>query len=284
MQTVSRVADLRRAIGTARSSGREPVALVPTMGNLHAGHIALVEAAHSAGGLIVASVFVNPLQFAPGEDYEQYPRTLEIDQAKLAEAGVDLLFAPTEAEMYPNGDPGTRVRVEGLSDILCGAYRAGHFDGVTTVVSKLFNQVAPDLAFFGEKDYQQLVVIRRMAADLHMPVAVHGVPTMREADGLATSSRNQYLDADERRAAPVLYATLRSIADRVAAGESDFAAMASEGRARLTAAGFRMEYLEVRDADLRPPAPGTEIGDLRVLAAGWLGRARLIDNVPVSEK
>lgn len=281
MHTVSRVADLRRSVADARASGRGPVALVPTMGNLHAGHLALIEAAREAGGFTVASVFVNPLQFGPGEDYEHYPRTLDADRRQLADAGVDLLFAPSETEMYPHGGPGTRVRVEGLSDVLCGAHRVGHFDGVTTVVAKLFNQVVPDHAFFGEKDYQQLVVIRRMVADLHMPVAVHGVPTAREADGLATSSRNQYLAADERRVAPELYASLYNIAERMAAGEHDIAGMTDEARARLSAAGFRMDYLEVRDADLQQPPPAADPTDCRVLAAGWLGRARLIDNVPV---
>lgn len=282
MQTVSRVTEVRRAIAEARASKGGPITFVPTMGNLHHGHMALVEAARRAGGFTVASVFVNPLQFAPGEDYEQYPRTLDADSQLLADAGVDLLFAPSVNEMHPYEGAGTRVRVEGLTDVLCGAYRAGHFDGVTTVVNKLFNQIAPDQAYFGEKDYQQLVVIRRMVADLHMPVTVHGVATAREADGLATSSRNQYLDAADRKAAPELHATLRAMADRVAAGECDFASLADEGRARLTAAGFQMDYLELRDAELQTPSAAADPSDLRVLAAGWLGQARLIDNVPVA--
>lgn len=282
MQIVSRVTDLRRVIAEVRASSSAPVTFVPTMGNLHHGHMALINSARSAGGFTVVSIFVNPLQFAPGEDYEQYPRTLEADRELLSEAGVDLLFAPSVAEMHPYEGAGTRVRVEGLSEVLCGACRAGHFDGVTTVVSKLFNQVAPDLAFFGEKDYQQLVVIRRMVADLHMPVSVQGVPTAREADGLATSSRNQYLDARVRKAAPELYATLCVIADRVAAGEQNFPRLLEEGEARLAAAGFQMDYLELRDANLQTPSPGGESADLRVLAAGWLGQARLIDNVPVA--
>lgn len=282
MQVVSRVTELRQAIGDARAAGRGPIGFVATMGNLHHGHMGLIEAARAAGGFTVASVFVNPLQFAPGEDYEQYPRTLDSDRELLVEAGVDLLFAPSVQEMHPYEGAGTRVRVEGLTDVLCGAYRAGHFDGVTTVVNKLFNQVAPDEAFFGEKDYQQLVVIRRMAADLHMPVAVTGVPTAREEDGLAASSRNQYLEGREREAAPALYATLCAVAERVAAGERDFANLSESGRERLTAAGFQMDYLEVRDSELQQPSPEAKSTDLRVLAAGWLGKARLIDNVPIA--
>lgn len=259
------------------------MAFVPTMGNLHHGHMALVEAAREVGDFTVASVFVNPLQFAPGEDYEQYPRTLDADREMLAAAGVDLLFAPSVADMHPNPGPGTRVRVEGLSDILCGAHRTGHFDGVTTVVSKLFNLVLPDHAFFGEKDYQQLVVIRRMVADLHMPVVVHGVPTARESDGLAASSRNQYLDAAQRETAPLLYATLRQIAARIGAGERDFEAILAAGREHLSAAGFRVEYLEIHDSELRQALPASAVAGLRVLAAGWLGKARLIDNLAVSD-
>lgn len=281
MQVVNRVTDLRRVIAEARAADKGPVAFVPTMGNLHEGHMALVEAARQASGFAVASTFVNPLQFSPGEDYEQYPRTPEDDRERFAEAGVDLLFAPSEAEMYPRGGSATRVQVEGLSADLCGAYREGHFDGVTTVVSKLFNQVMPDLAFFGEKDYQQLVIIRRMVADLHMPVDVQGVPTVREADGLAASSRNQYLDAKARRAAPELYATLCELADRVVAGERDLAALAAEGNQRLDAVGFSMEYLEFRDADLQPPTANHDGAEWRILAAGKLGKARLIDNVPI---
>lgn len=183
--------------------------------------------------------------------------------------------------MYPRGGSDTRVQVEGLSEDLCGAHRAGHFDGVTTVVSKLFNQISPDLAFFGEKDYQQLVVIRRMVADLHMPVDVQGVPTVRESDGLAASSRNQYLEADERRAAPEMYATLCALAERIAAGERDFSALAEEGNHWLRDAGFDMEYLALRDADLQEPTASTDCESCRILAAGKLGQARLIDNVPV---
>lgn len=281
MQTICCVTELRQVIAEARSAGCGPVAFVPTMGNLHRGHMRLIEAACREGGLIVVSVFVNPLQFAPGEDYEQYPRTLEADGQLLADAGVDLLFAPSVEEMNPHAGPGTRVRVEGLADVLCGAHRAGHFDGVTTVVSKLFHQVLPDLAFFGEKDYQQLMVIQRMVEDLHIPVTVRGVPTLREADGLAASSRNQYLDVQARAVAPMLYATLHDIAVRIAAGERDFAALGAAGRDQLVAAGFQMDYLEVHDLDLQPASPASDPGRLRVLAAGWLGEARLIDNVPI---
>ena len=274
-QLVHTVADLRAAV----DAGRGSLALVPTMGNLHAGHLSLVKVARELAERTVASIFVNPLQFGPGEDYDSYPRTLEQDVDRLAAAGVDLVFAPGVADMYPLGHAETRVALDDLASDLCGAYRPGHFTGVTTVVSMLFNQVRPDIAVFGEKDYQQLALIRRMVADLHFPVAIRSVPTARADDGLALSSRNQYLDHDERRRAPALYATLQELGTRLRAGERDFAALAARGQALLREAGFEPEYVTVRAPDLQPPDAGAD--EFVILAAAHLGRARLIDNLRI---
>lgn len=259
----------------------ERVAFVPTMGNLHRGHLALMEQARGQADRLVVSVFVNPLQFGEGEDLEAYPRTLERDREAVAAAGADLLFAPSESEMYPRGRAGvTRVAVPGLSDELCGAGRPGHFQGVATVVAKLFHIVEPDVAVFGEKDYQQLVVLRRMVEDLDFAVEVVAGPTVREADGLALSSRNGYLTSEERAIAPALYAALRQAAADLAAGTGR-EAVERAGWAALEAAGFIPEYFSVRRAaDLAPP--GAEETDRVVLAAARLGRARLIDNLRVT--
>lgn len=271
---------MRRAVARWRGAG-ERVALVPTMGNLHAGHLALVGRARALAGRVVVSVFVNPTQFGPGEDFAAYPRTLRADAARLRAAGADLLFAPGVAGMYPGGAaPGTVVSVPGLSTDLCGAHRPGHFDGVASVVLRLFNVVGPDVAVFGEKDYQQLVLLRRMAADLHLPVRLVGVATVRERDGLAMSSRNQYLDADERRSAPALHAALLACRARLLAGARDYRALEREAAGALRRAGFVPDYVAIRAAaDLAPPRRGER--RLRVLAAARLGRARLIDNVAV---
>ena len=280
MQTVHTVAELRARVAAWKRAG-ERVAFVPTMGNLHRGHLHLVERARERAPRTVASIFVNPTQFGPNEDFAGYPRTLDDDSRQLAAVGLDLLFAPGVAEMYPRPlDEMTQVTVPELSGILCGASRPIHFRGVATVVSKLFNMAQPDVALFGEKDWQQLMVIRRLVADLDFPVEIVGVPTVREADGLALSSRNGYLTAEERAIAPVLYATLTASAERLRAGERDCERLTSEAKARLAAAGFRPDYFEIRRAcDLRPPADGDT--DLRILAAAWLGRARLIDNLAV---
>jgi pantoate--beta-alanine ligase len=281
MLTVHASADLRAQVADWRRAG-ERVALVPTMGNLHAGHLRLVEHARALASRTVASIFVNPLQFGPNEDYAGYPRTLDDDRQQLESVGLDLLFAPTVAALYPRPlEEMAQVIVPGLSQILCGASRPIHFRGVATVVAKLFNLAQPDVAVFGEKDWQQLVVIRRMAADLDLPVEIVGVPTVRETDGLAMSSRNRYLTPEERGSAPTLYATLTTCAARLRAGERDYAALAADARARLAAAGFRPDYFEIRRADdLQPPT--AEDRELRILAAAWLGRARLIDNLPVT--
>ena len=280
MQTVHTIAELRAQVMAWKRAG-EQVALVPTMGNLHRGHIHLVECARELAPRTVASIFVNPMQFGPSEDFAAYPRTLDADSRQLETAGLDLLFAPSVAEVYPRPlEQMTQVTVPELPTVLCGASRPTHFSGVTTVVSKLFNMVQPDIAVFGEKDWQQLVIIRRMATDLDMPVAIVGVPTVREPDGLALSSRNGYLSAEERAIAPTLYATLRATAERLRAGERDFAALEAEAKAQLASAGFRPDYFEIRrPADLQ--RPNLEDAELRIFAAAWLGRARLIDNWPV---
>lgn len=222
MNTVKTVRELRAAVARARSEGKR-IGFVPTMGNLHSGHVALITKATQRVDFVVASIFVNPLQFGAGEDLDKYPRTLLADQEKLLEAGCDLLFAPTVEEMYPDGMAGqTRVSVPQLSEGLCGASRPGHFEGVATVVSKLFNMVQPDLAIFGQKDFQQLAVIRALVHDLNMPIQIIGEPTVRAADGLALSSRNGFLSEEHRAVAPVVYRTLSEIADSIKQGERDF--------------------------------------------------------------
>lgn len=281
MYQVTAIAALRQQVRAWRAAG-DSVAFVPTMGNLHAGHIALVKRARELAARVVVSVFVNPLQFGPNEDLDAYPRTPEQDAARLAEAGADLLFLPAEAEMYPQGREGvTYVEVPGLSDILCGASRPGHFRGVATVVSKLFHIVQPDVAVFGQKDFQQLAVIRRMVHDLDFPVAIEGVATAREADGLAMSSRNGYLSTEERGRAPGLYQVLTEVAAGLAAGGRDFTVLEQEAVDELCRRGFEPDYVSIRRAaDLaQPAAPDRE---LVVLAAARLGRTRLIDNLLIT--
>lgn len=273
-------AELRTAVRAWKREGLV-VGFVPTMGNLHDGHLSLIHQATDRADKVVASIFVNPLQFGEGEDYSTYPRTEERDQALLADAGCDGLFLPTVEEMYPEGGlPVTIVEVPGLSNVLCGAYRPGHFRGVTTVVAKLFNLVDPDIAVFGAKDYQQLVLIQRMVEDLCFPVEIVPAPTGREDDGLAMSSRNQYLSEEERGIAPVLYRELSHVAGTVAGGGEPRGAC-DLAIATLEAAGFRPDYVEVRRAsDLAEPEEGDT--ELVVLAAARLGKARLIDNVRFS--
>ncbi len=280
MFTVDRVDDLRQAIAAWRKAGQR-IALVPTMGNLHAGHLELVTAAGELADRVVVSIFVNPMQFGAGEDFDAYPRTFDVDKSHLIDAGVDLLFAPAAATVYPT-ETGKRTRVEvpDLSEILCGASRPGHFVGVATIVCKLFNMVQPDLALFGEKDFQQLIVIRRMAADLDIPVEILGRPTVREADGLAMSSRNGYLTPEQRAAAPLLYRTLQAIAEAVHNGERDYAALEATAAKVLREGGFRPDYFSIRRAeDLE--RPGTASEGLVILAAAYLGNTRLIDNIQI---
>ncbi|EPM46481.1 pantoate--beta-alanine ligase [Pseudomonas syringae] len=278
MNTVKTVLELRAAVARARSEGKR-IALTPTMGNLHSGHAALVTKAAQRADFVVATIFVNPLQFGPNEDLATYPRTLAADQEKLLQAGCNLLFTPGVEEMYPHGMADqTLVSVPHLSQGLCGASRPGHFEGVATVVSKLFNMVQPDLAIFGEKDFQQLAVIRAMVRDLNMPIQIIGEPTVRADDGLALSSRNGYLDEAQRAAAPALYQAIRQTAEAISAGEQDFDTLLSSKKQQLQAAGFRIDYLEIRNADsLRPTTAGDP--DLVILAAAFMGKTRLIDNL-----
>ncbi|AIB11490.1 pantoate--beta-alanine ligase [Azospirillum argentinense] len=278
LPVVRSVDDLRAQVSAWHRDGKT-VALVPTMGALHDGHLALVRRARELADQVVASVFVNPTQFAPHEDFDRYPRDEAGDSRKLASAGCHLLYAPTVRAMYPEGFA-TAISVGGPAEGLCGTFRPQMFGGVALVVTKLFLQAQPDVAVFGEKDYQQLMVIRRFARDLDIPVRVEGLPTVREADGLAMSSRNAYLSADERARAPELNRALRDAATALAGGAE--AATALEAvRTRITAAGFgSIDYVELRDADTLVPVTRAE-RPARLLAAAWMGKARLIDNVPV---
>jgi len=279
LRTLRDISALREALGEYRRRGQR-IGLVPTMGNLHAGHLALVEAARRHADVVVATVFVNPLQFGAGEDLDAYPRTLADDQAKLEAAGCDLLFAPSDTTLYPRGLQSlAQVLVPGVSEGLCGGSRPGHFDGVATVVSILFNLVQPDVACFGEKDYQQLAVIRKLVADLHFPIEIVGVPIVRAEDGLALSSRNGYLDARERDTAAELQRTLVALREALEAGEP-VAATLEAGLARLRAAGFEPDYLELRAADLTAVSATTR--EAVLLAAARLGKTRLIDNLTLT--
>ena len=281
MERIETAEGLRERIECWRRAG-ERIALVPTMGNLHAGHLALVDRARETADRVVVSVFVNPTQFGPGEDFAVYPRTPEADCAALAERGVDVAFLPTVAVMYPGGVPGAvRVEVGGpLTAGLCGASRPGHFGGVATVVTKLFNLVQPDVAVFGEKDYQQLAVIRALVRELVMPIDIVGVATQREADGLALSSRNQYLNPEQRARAPLIHAVLSDSAAALMSGAGHHAAIEADAVARLAAAGFSVEYVRiVRPDDLQAPMGGESC--LVLLVAARLGSTRLIDNIEV---
>ena len=276
IETVNELSRLREIVGAWKRAGLR-VALVPTMGNLHAGHFSLIELARANADRVVASVFVNPTQFGPNEDFAQYPRTPEADRQGLEAAGCDVLWMPTVEQMYPLGtDRATRMHAPGISDVLEGACRPGHFDGVCTVVSRLFNQVQPDVAAFGRKDYQQLAVIRQMVADLAFPIRILGAPIVREDDGLARSSRNQYLSADERALSVELRRTLLQVRDACLAG-TPRAAVQAQAVARLQDAGFQVDYCEVRRPDLGPADDGP--GPRVALVAARLGRTRLIDNI-----
>lgn len=280
MHTVSSVKQLRDVIALQKHQGKR-IAFVPTMGNLHQGHLELVRVARGKADFVVASIFVNPMQFGQGEDFDKYPRTEKTDAEKLQAQGCDLLFLPSVATMYPKPlDQQTRVEVPGLSDILCGASRPGHFVGVTTIVNKLFNLVQPDIAVFGEKDFQQLMVIRRMVDELCMPIDIVGVPIVRETDGLAMSSRNGYLEAEQRKLAPRLYRIMQSLAERVRAGETDYAAMQKAAADEIDQVGFKTDYLVIRRvADLQQPQAADD--EKVILAAAYLGSTRLIDNLVI---
>lgn len=279
MRVARTIGELREHLAGWRKAG-ERIGLVPTMGALHRGHLALVEAARRDCDRVVATIFVNPKQFAPNEDLGAYPRREAADLDMLRSAGVDLAFVPAAPEIYPPGFA-TLVRVGRLSEGLCGAHRIGHFDGVATVVTKLLIQSLPDIAYFGEKDYQQLLVIRRLACDLDLPVRIAGVPVVREPDGLALSSRNVYLSEEERRVAPELARVLHQVAATLAKEPAAVSRETARGRAELTRAGFDVEYLEIRDAETLTPVVDIVAAPCRALAAAHLGRTRLIDNVPV---
>ena len=273
--------DLRAEIAKWRQAG-EKIALVPTMGALHAGHLSLIDIAKQHAKRIVVSIFVNPTQFGPKEDFGRYPRDEAGDMAKLKEAGADLVYIPGIEEMYPQGFA-TRVSLPSLTEDLCGAARPNHFEGVATVVTKLLLQCAPDVAVFGEKDFQQLLVIRRMVTDLNIPVEIVAAPIVREKDGLALSSRNAYLSAVERKRAPVLHQVLEETAASLADGEGCDAAT-SAGRFKLEANGFRVDYVAVRDPETLAALFGPIKGPARVMGAVFLGTTRLIDNVPTAPK
>lgn len=272
---------LRIQISTWKRAG-QTIALVPTMGNLHAGHLSLIEKAKQFADKIVVSIFVNPIQFGKGEDYERYPSTLEEDSNKLKEINLDLLFAPDLQQLYPGGTADdTRVTVPDLSDILCGAYRPGHFSGVATVVSKLFINIQPDVALFGEKDYQQLLIIKRMTEDLCMPVKIEGVSIMREEDGLAMSSRNAYLTGQERETAPLIYQTLVKARERLKTSVENISTIESDAIEELEKSGFKTEYFSIRrSSDLGIPESIDR--NYIILTAAWLGKARLIDNIQLT--
>jgi pantoate--beta-alanine ligase len=281
MQICRTFAEIRSAVGGWRVSGERTV-FVPTLGNLHDGHLQLVRLARHHGQRVVASIFVNPLQFGKNEDYALYPRTLDADIEKLQSVGCDALFCPGDREIYPNGvEQQTTVAVPTMTDILCGATRPGHFTGVTTIVAKLFNIVQPDAAVFGIKDFQQLAVVRRMVEDLCMPIEIIEAPVARAADGLALSSRNGYLDEHERAIAPALYRSLVDARQRIARGDHDYPLIEAETRVDLLRAGLRPDYFSIRCARTLEPAASTD-RELVVLAAAWLGRTRLIDNVTLS--
>jgi pantoate--beta-alanine ligase len=279
--TLRTVQNLRAQLAKWREDG-ERIALVPTMGALHAGHLSLIAIARSNADRVVASIFVNPAQFGPREDLARYPRDEAGDVGKLAAAGVDLVFIPETAEMYPSGFA-TRVSLPSLTDDLCGASRPNHFEGVATVVTKLLLQCAPDVAVFGEKDYQQLLMIKRLVRDLDIPLRIVAGPIVREADGLALSSRNSFLSSAEREAAPLLVQTLRDVASSLAEGRGCDDA-AESGRFKLEAKGFRVDYVAIRDPETLAPLSGPIKGPARVLGAVYLGKTRLIDNVPTEAK
>lgn len=279
MQTVTTIDALRSAISLWRIE-EQRIAFVPTMGNLHAGHIKLIETARQYAERVVVSIFVNPTQFGPNEDFASYPRTEQQDQEKLQACGADLLFLPSLVQMYPQPIK-THISVTHLASLHCGASRPGHFDGVALVVCKLLNMVSPDALLLGEKDFQQLAVIRQMVSDLNMPVTIHGVPTVREADGLAMSSRNGYLSAAERQTAPMLYQVLCKVRQAILSGVSDYQTLLLEQGQALQQAGFVVDYLQVcRQDDLSSATLADP--DLVVLIAAKLGKTRLIDNIRFS--
>lgn len=281
MRTTGNKKQLQALLSEVRNKGQK-IAFVPTMGNLHEGHIQLVRRAGERADVVVVSIYVNPLQFGAGEDIDNYPRTLAADREKLFGEGAQFLYTPETGDIYPEGlQRHTQVEVPDLSETLCGSSRPGHFNGVTTIVAKLFNIVRPDIALFGEKDFQQLSIVRKMVTDLCIPVEVIGVPTVRDVDGLALSSRNSYLSPSQRRIAPLLHETLASCREAIACGFDNFLQLESHARMKLLQAGFTPDYFAIRDAHtLRNITASTE--EIAILAAAKLGRTRLIDNVRLS--
>lgn len=277
MKTFQTILTLRQAVLDYRILGKS-IAFVPTMGNLHEGHMELIRVARMRGDIVVASIFVNPLQFGANEDFDSYPNTLEADKQKLIHEDCDILFAPSVTEMYPQGQPiTTQVSVKGLGEGYCGESRPGHFEGVATVVTKLFNIVQPDIAFFGEKDYQQLAVIKQLTFDLSLPVEIIGVPTQRNEQGLALSSRNGYLTKDELSIAWQLNQTIEYTHTKLKEGNNDYSTLEKEAKENLTAIGFTPDYFHICQQDnLQKPTSNNK--DFVILAAAWLGKARLIDN------
>lgn len=278
MQQVTQIKEVRERLAAVRQEGKT-IALVPTMGNLHDGHLSLVMQAQERADYIVVTIFVNPTQFVEGEDFDSYPRTLDSDLNQLKNRGVDLVFIPDNDEIYPKGkDAFAEVTVPELDSIYCGEYRPGHFKGVATIVTKLFNIVQPDIAIFGRKDYQQLLVIRSLVKSLNLPIEIVSAAIMREEDGLAMSSRNQYLSEKERKTAVLLYEKLKKVVEKVEKGSKNYDKLEKEAVSDLKNAGFRPEYLKICDSkSLLAPKEG----ELVIIAAAWLGKTRLIDNVAV---
>lgn len=280
MQLINDIPNLREIRRTWQNSAKV-IAFVPTMGNLHQGHLNLVREAKKQADIVVVSIFVNPMQFGPDEDLDAYPRTLESDSQQLKSLGVDVLFMPQASDIYARGlEQQTFVEVPGLSYMICGASRPGHFRGVATIVCKLFNMVQPNLAFFGEKDFQQLQVIKAMVTDLSMNLKVCGVATTRDADGLAMSSRNQYLSDSERKLAPTMYTKMQQLAEDIQSGRRDFSHLTQAYKLQLAELGFNPDYLEIRNAETLLQ-PGHEDQSLVLLAAAFLGKTRLIDNLQI---
>lgn len=286
MQIIYTIKQLRDVISRHKQAGKQ-IAFVPTMGNLHQGHLQLVAMAQKQADIVVCSIFVNPLQFGEGEDFDRYPQTLAADTQQLQQLGCDIVFAPSVDEMYPHRRPGeqpgtgqSRISVPGISDILEGASRPGHFTGVATVVGKLFNMVQPDKAIFGAKDYQQLLVIKRFVKELCFPVEILAHPIVREASGLAMSSRNGYLSLEQKQQAASLYQTLQDIARQLSSGNHDYSALQQQASEQLEQAGFKTDYIEIRNTDLTEPP--TDSKRLVILAAAFMGKTRLIDNLEVS--
>lgn len=280
MIVVNSVKTLRRLIQTHRDMGHR-IGFVPTMGNLHAGHLSLVKAAKTHTDIVVVSIFVNPTQFGPNEDFESYPRTFEQDQALLEQEGADIVFAPEVSEVYPNWPNLTKVQVAELGNNHCGASRPGHFDGVTTVVSKLFNMVQPDCAVFGQKDFQQLAIIRRMTSDLNFDIEIVGAPIVREDNGLAMSSRNGYLSSEQKEHASFIYQTLNWLKQKIENGERDYRALEKAAAQRLAEQNFKPDYVHIARQDNLELAEN-EDRELVILIAAFMGKVRLIDNVTVS--